>query len=108
VRDDVPDAPDAPSDAWRVVGKAYTGLTDDELATLTERLEALTEERRGAWHRVTPSIVLEVTFDLVQASSRHDSGYALRFPRIVRVRDDKQPHEADSLARVQSLAADAS
>lgn len=87
-----------------VVGKAFTGLTDAEIAALTARFEALTLERRGGWHRVRPEVVLEVTFDVVQPSTRHASGYALRFPRIVRVRDDKPVAEIDTLARVRELA----
>ena len=86
------------------VGKAYNGLTDAEITGLTTRLEALTTSRRGGWHEVRPEIVLEVTFDVVQPSVRHDSGFALRFPRIVRVRDDKPPSEIDTLARVRGLA----
>jgi DNA ligase 1 len=89
-----------------VVGKAYSGLTDVEIAELTERFEALTVERRPGWHRVRPEVVLEVTFDTVQRSGRHSSGYALRFPRIVRVRDDKPVAEIDTLARVRALAGD--
>ncbi len=88
-----------------VVGKAYNGLTDREIAALTERFEALTTERRGGWHRVRPEVVLEVTFDTVQPSTRHEAGFALRFPRIVRVRDDKPASEVDTLGRVQALAA---
>ncbi|MCW5890535.1 MAG: ATP-dependent DNA ligase [bacterium] len=88
----------------RVVGKAFTGLTDAEILALTARFEALTLERHGGWQRVRPEVVLEVTFDVVQPSARHDSGYALRFPRIVRVRDDKPPSEIDTLARVAALA----
>lgn len=90
------------------VGKAYSGLTDAELAALTTTLEGLVRERRGGWHRVEPAVVLEVTFDLVQPSDRHASGYALRFPRIVRWRTDKPVAEIDTLARVRALAGEAS
>ena len=69
-----------------------------------KRFKALTIERRPGWHRVRPEVVLEVTFDTVQRSARHSSGYALRFPRIVRVRDDKPVAEIDTLARVRELA----
>ena len=86
------------------VGKAYNGLTDAEIAALTTRFEALTVERYGRYHVVRPEVVLEVTFDVVQRSARHKAGYALRFPRIVRVRDDKPPSEIDTLARVRELA----
>jgi DNA ligase-1 len=93
-------------DALLTVGKAYNGLTDAEIATLTERLRALTEKQFGRYHAVRPEIVLEVTFDVVQRSARHKAGYALRFPRIVRIRDDKAVAEIDTLARVRELARD--
>jgi DNA ligase-1 len=87
------------------VGKAYSGLTDVEIQRMTERLEALTVERRGAMNRVRPAVVLEVAFDGIQRSKRHPSGFALRFPRIARVRDDKTPEEADDLDAVARLFA---
>jgi DNA ligase-1 len=87
------------------VGKAYTGLTDAEIREMTERLLALTVDRIGGVRIVRPEIVLEVAFDGVQPSSRHESGFALRFPRIVRVRDDKTPAEADRLEAVRALFA---
>ena len=86
------------------VGKAYNGLTDAEIAALTTHFESITTERFGRYHAVRPEVVLEVTFDIVQRSTRHKAGYALRFPRIVRVRDDKPPTEIDTLARVRELA----
>jgi DNA ligase-1 len=89
------------------VGKAYNGLTDAEIAELTPELEALTLQKFGRFQQVTPAIVLEVTFDYVQESKRHKAGYALRFPRIVRVRRDKPVAEIDTLARVRELAAQA-
>jgi DNA ligase 1 len=89
------------------VGKAYNGLTDAEIVELTKRFEALTVQRFGRYHQVRPEVVLEVTFDIVQPSARHKAGYALRFPRIVRVRDDKPVSEIDTLARVRQLAGDA-
>jgi DNA ligase-1 len=89
------------------VGKAYNGLTDVEVLALTERLQGMIVQRFGRYQQVRPEIVLEVTFDIVQRSARHKAGYALRFPRIVRVRDDKPAGEADTLARVRALAGDA-
>jgi DNA ligase-1 len=86
------------------VGKAYNGLTDVEVAALTERLKALTVQKFGRYQQVRPEVVLEVTFDVVQRSARHKAGYALRFPRIVRVRDDKPAGEVDTLAAVRALA----
>jgi ATP-dependent DNA ligase len=88
------------------VGKAYSGLTDVELAELTEwfRAHTLQEFAHGRVRTVEPRIILEVTFDRVQASKRHKSGYALRFPRILRLRDDKSVDEIDTLETVSKLA----
>jgi DNA ligase-1 len=88
------------------VGKAYNGLTDLEIVELTERFRSITTQQFGRFHAVRPEVVLEVTFDIVQKSTRHKAGYALRFPRIVRVRDDKPAHEIDTLQRVRELAGD--
>ncbi len=86
------------------VGKAYSGLTDAEIANLTEWFKAHTIQDYGRFRRVEPKIVLEVAFDNVQASDRHASGYALRFPRILRVRDDKPVAEIDTIETVQAIA----
>lgn len=86
------------------VGKAYTGLTDAEIAELTAWFQAHTLQDFGKFRRVEPRIVLEVAFNNVQASNRHPSGYALRFPRIVRIRSDKLPGDIDTLATVRALA----
>ena len=87
------------------IGKAYSGLTDVELTELTEWFKAHTvkEFAHGRVRLVEPRIVIEVTFDRVQESKRHKSGYALRFPRILRVRTDKTPEEIDTLETVQRL-----
>ena len=87
------------------IGKAYNGLTDAEIAAMTERLLALTVEDDGHYRTVRPEIVLEVAFNHLQRSARHASGYALRFPRIVRVRPDRSPDSASTLADVARLAA---
>ena len=88
------------------VGKAYSGLTNVELAELTEWFRAHTRQEfaHGRVRVVEPKIVLEVTFDRVQESKRHKSGYALRFPRILRLREDKAPEEIDTLETVRRLA----
>lgn len=85
------------------VGKAYTGLTDAEIKEMTNLLKALTTERHASIHLVRPHVVLEVAFDGITRSQRHKSGYALRFPRILRWRKDKTPDQADTLARVEEL-----
>ena len=85
------------------VGKAYSGLTDAEIAEMTKRFLSITLEDRG-WARVVrPEVVLEVAFDSIQHSKRHASGFALRFPRIVNIRDDKPIDEIDTLQRVEEL-----
>ncbi|MDQ6834126.1 MAG: ATP-dependent DNA ligase [Chloroflexota bacterium] len=86
------------------IGKAYSGLTDAEIATLTQWFLAHTHQDYGRGRSVEPTIILEITFDAVQESKRHKSGYALRFPRILRVRDDKPLDEIDTLASVRALA----
>lgn len=87
------------------IGKAYSGLTDDEIELLTARLRRVALERFGRARLVRPEVVLEIAFDGVQPSARHKSGFALRFPRIVRIRDDKRPEEADTLAAVRAIHA---
>jgi len=88
------------------VGKAYSGLTDAETQELSDwcRAHTLQEFAHGKVRTVEPLVVLEVTFDRVQASSRHKSGYALRFPRILRLRPDKPAGEIDTLQTVRRLA----
>jgi DNA ligase 1 len=87
------------------IGKAYSGLTDAELTELTEwfRAHTLKEFAHGRVRLVEPRIVLEVTFDRIQESNRHKSGYALRFPRIVRLRTDKRAPDIDTLETVRKL-----
>jgi DNA ligase-1 len=85
------------------VGKAYTGLTDAEIATMTKRFLEITIEDHGHVRLVRPEVVLEVAFDSIQRSARHKSGYALRFPRIVAIRDDKPVDEIDTVERVAEL-----
>ncbi len=85
------------------IGKAYSGLTDTEVKDLTRILRAASTDRFGPVMVVKPEVVLEVAFDGVQKSARHKSGYALRFPRILRWRRDKKPEDCDDLARVEEL-----
>ena len=88
------------------IGKAYSGLTDVEIAEMTEwfRAHTIQEFAHGRVRIVEPTVVIEITFDRVQPSNRHKGGYALRFPRIVRLRRDKNVEEIDTLATVKKLA----
>jgi DNA ligase-1 len=85
------------------IGKAYSGLTDAEIAEMTRWFLDHTLEDQGFRLVVEPKIVLEVAFNNLMKSDRHESGYALRFPRIVRLRPDKSPEEADTIERVREL-----
>jgi len=85
------------------VGKAYSGVTDAEIAELTGWLKEHTVEDFGYFRTVEPLRVLEVAFNNVMRSDRHSSGFALRFPRILRVRDDKPVDEIDTLERVEEI-----
>jgi DNA ligase-1 len=94
---------DANADRLVNIGKAYSGLTDAEIAEMTEWFLAHTVEDQGFRRQVEPKIVLEIAFNNLMKSDRHDSGYALRFPRIVRLRPDKSPQEADTVERVKQI-----
>jgi DNA ligase-1 len=94
---------DDSADRLVTIGKAYTGLTDTELAEMTRWFEAHTVRQSGRFRQVDPVVVVEVAFDVIQRSNRHQSGFALRFPRIVRLRIDKSPTEIDTLATVDRL-----
>ena len=85
------------------VGKAYSGLTDAEIVEMTKWFLGHTIGDQGFRKIVEPKIVLEVAFNNVMKSDRHESGYALRFPRIVRLRPDKLPEEIDTLERVKEI-----
>ena len=86
------------------VGKAYSGLTDAEITEMTEWFQAHTVRDFGRVRLVEPLVVIEVAFDKIQPSPRHKSGYALRFPRIVRLRHDKRPQDASTLEEVKAIA----
>jgi DNA ligase-1 len=85
------------------IGKAYSGLTDVEIAAMTKWFLEHTIEDQGLRLLVEPKIVVEVAFNNMMKSERHNSGYALRFPRIVRLRPDKLPEEADTIERVKEI-----
>jgi DNA ligase 1 len=85
------------------IGKAYSGLTDAEIAEMTQWFLDHTVEDQGFRRLVEPKIVLEVAFNNMMQSDRHESGYALRFPRIVRLRPDKSPEEADTIETASKI-----
>jgi ATP-dependent DNA ligase I len=87
------------------IGKAYSGLTDVEIREMTGYFLAHTVEDQGYRRSVEPNIVIEVAFNNVQKSERHDSGFALRFPRIVRLRPDKPVSDIDTIERVREIFA---
>ena len=99
----IDDRAQAPQGKLVNIGKAYSGLTDVEIAKMTRWFEAHTISRHGRFRMVEPSVVVEIAFDVVHSSKRHASGFALRFPRIVRIRDDKHASEVDRLSTVAAL-----
>jgi DNA ligase 1 len=94
---------DEARDQLVTIGKAYSGLTDAEIATMTRWFEEHTVSHHGRYRVVEPTVVVEVAFDVILRSNRHKSGFALRFPRIARLRLDKDPREADTLETVTRL-----
>ncbi len=94
---------DEAHDQLVTIGKAYSGLTDAEIATMTRWFEEHTISRHGRYRVVEPTVVVEVAFDVILRSNRHKSGFALRFPRIASLRLDKDPREADTLETVTRL-----
>jgi DNA ligase 1 len=87
----------------RILGKAYSGLTDDEIEELTEHFNLHTLFQKRRKHHVEPNVVLEIAFDAINLSPRHDSGLALRFPRIKAIRRDKGLADIDTLESARAL-----
>ena len=94
---------DEANDRLVTIGKAYSGLTDAEIARMTTWFEEHTIARYGRYRQVEPTVVVEVAFDVIMRSTRHQSGFALRFPRIAQLRTDKPAAEIDTLATVERL-----
>lgn len=97
------DRPGTPERRLVTIGKAYSGLTDAEIGKMTRWFEAHTLSVHGRYRVVEPTVVVEIAFDFIHRSERHASGYAMRFPRIVRIRDDKDAAEADRLSTVAAI-----
>ncbi|MEA2520059.1 MAG: ligase 1, partial [Chloroflexota bacterium] len=94
---------DTDNDRLVTIGKAYSGLTDAEIAEMTAWFEAHTIQQFGRYRQVEPTVVVEVAFDVIVRSRRHQSGYSLRFPRIANLRPDKPVEEIDTLETVRVL-----
>lgn len=94
---------DEASDRLVTIGKAYTGLTDAEIAEMTAWFEGHTLTRYGRYRTVEPTVVVEIAFDVIVRSNRHSSGFSLRFPRIARLRPDKDPSEIDTITSVEAV-----
>jgi DNA ligase 1 len=90
-------------DSLKTIGKAYSGLTDAEIAKMTDKLRSITVTDEGYRLVVRPEIVLEIAFDSIQKSDRHNSGFALRFPRIKYIRTDKTVRDTDTMEKVQRI-----
>jgi DNA ligase-1 len=87
----------------RTIGKAYSGLTDNEILQMTNKLKSIMIKDEGVRIIVKPQVVLEIAFDSIQKSNRHDSGFALRFPRIKNIREDKNVSDIDSLQKINQI-----
>ncbi len=96
-------ARDPKTGEFLVVGKTFKGLTDEEFEWMTQKLKSIAVEERGGFIRVRPEVVVEVAFNEVQKSPKYPSGLALRFARILRIREDKSPEEADTIDRVREI-----
>ncbi len=94
---------DETSGELRTLGKAYSGLTDEEIEHLTEHFKRYTLRKERRKHFVEPNVILEIAFDAIRLSPRHDSGLALRFPRIKSIRQDKTIDEIDTLQSAKVL-----
>ncbi len=88
----------------KTIGKAYSGLTDEEILGLTAHFQQNILATRGKYHEVKPDVVLEIAFDSIQPSTRHTSGLSMRFPRIKALRRDKNPVEIDTVAYARTLS----
>lgn len=91
------------TERFELLGKTFKGLTDEEFEEMTQRLLSLKLSETRYTVQVKPEVVVEVVYNEIQKSLRYRSGFALRFARITRIRDDKGPREADTILRVREL-----
>ena len=96
-------ASDESTNEFMVVGKTFKGLTDEEFTEMTKRLQEIKTSESAYTVHVKPRIVVEIAYNEIQKSPHYKSGFALRFARVTRIRDDKGPREADTITRVRKL-----
>jgi len=96
-------ARDAETGRFMVVGKTFKGFTDKEIVQMTKRLQELAVKEEPHRVVVVPKIVVEVAYNEIQKSPKYECGMALRFARITRIRDDKNPEDADTIQRVREI-----
>ena len=94
---------DSNNSKLRTIGKAYSGLSNEEIGEMTTKLRSIVMKDEGSRLIVNPEIVLEIAFDSIQKSERYDSGFAFRFPRIKYIRSDKTINDIDTLAKVNQI-----
>lgn len=87
----------------KIIGKAYSGLTDKEISMITVKLKSIMIKDDGYKIAVKSELILEISFDSIQKSDRHDSRFALRFPRIKNIRSDKNITDIDTLQKVRHI-----
>jgi len=96
-------ARDEETGGFPIIGKTFKGLTDAEFTEITRRLQEIKVSENEYTVQVRPRIVVEIAYNEIQKSPHYESGFALRFARITRIRDDKGPEEADTIARIREL-----
>lgn len=94
---------DKETNELKTIGKMATGLTDEQFKEMTERLEDLIISEEGRHVKLKPEVVVEVVYEEIQESPTYSSGFALRFPRLYRIRDDLSPDNVDSLEKVKKV-----
>ncbi len=96
-------AKDPDTDEFVEIGKVATGLTDSDLEELTDKIKPLITSEKGKKIKAKPKIVVEVGYGEIQKSPKYESGFALRFPKVLNIREDKSPSDVDSMDKVERL-----
>jgi len=96
-------AKDAETGRLMPVGRVGSGVTEEQLEEFTNTLKPLVEFNSGGRVKLKPELVVEVAFQEIQKSLKYESGFALRFPRVMKVREDKGPDDIDTVSRIEEL-----